>query len=236
MGEAIIETSLERKYGFYELAIGKKAVMAVTGVILVLYVIGHLAGNLQIYGGREMINRYAHFLHASEALLWAARAVLLTAVGLHILAAFQLWLLKRRARPVQYYKKDDVPFAYAARTMVWSGPIIAAFVAFHILHLTVGDIPGLPLQAMAGGYDVYHNIVVGFRHWEVSAAYIVAIVFLTLHMYHGIWSMFQSVGFSHPRYTPGLKRFSQVFSILLGAGYISIPVSVMLGVIGGGVR
>ncbi len=235
-GEAIFDTSVERKYGFYELYIGKKAVMAATGVILVLYVVGHLAGNLQIFGGREAINRYAHFLHANPGLLWVARVVLLAAVGLHILTSYQLWMMKRRARPVGYYKKDDVPSAYAARTMLWTGPIIAAFVVFHVLHLTVGNVPGLPLREVEGGYDVYYNIIVGFRHWAVSIAYIVAIVMLTLHLYHGIWSMFQSVGVSHPRYTPVLKRFSQGLSIVLAVGYISIPVAVMLGVIGGEVR
>ncbi len=234
--EAIIDTSLERTYGFYEVYIGKKAVMAATGVILVLYVVGHLAGNLQIFGGREVINRYAHFLHANPGLLWVARVVLLGAVGLHILSSYQLWIQKRRARPVGYYKKDDVPTAYAARTMLWTGPIIAAFVVFHVLHLTVGDVPGLPLKEVEGGYDVYYNIVVGFRHWAVSTAYIVAIAMLMFHLYHGIWSMFQSVGASHPRYTPLLKRFSQGLSIVLAAGFVSIPVAVMLGVVGQGVR
>lgn len=235
-GDAVISSELEHSYGFYEISIGKKAVMAVTGVILVLYVVGHLAGNLQLYGGREMINRYAEFLHASSGLLWSARTVLLLAVGLHIVTSYQLWRLKRRARPVKYYKKDEIAASYASRTMLWSGPIIAAFVVFHVLHLTVGDIPGLPLREVEGGYDVYYNVIIGFRHLSVSLAYIFAIVLLMLHLYHGVWSMFQSVGWNHPRFTPRLKRFAQVFSIVIAAGYISIPVAVLTGVIGGGVR
>jgi len=234
--DAIIDNRLERAYGFYEISIGKKAVMALTGLILVLYIIGHLAGNLQIYGGREMINRYAELLHASSGLLWFARVVLLGAVGLHIWSSFVLWLEKRRARPVKYQKKDEIAATYASRTMMWSGPIIGAFVVFHVLHLTAGDIPGLALARVDSGYDVYRNVITGFQHWWVSAAYIVAIVFLMLHLYHGIWSMFQSVGFNHPRYTPRLKRFAQLFSIALAAGYISIPVTIMLGLVGGGIR
>jgi succinate dehydrogenase / fumarate reductase cytochrome b subunit len=165
------------------------------------------------------------------------RLFLLTAVGLHILSSFQLWLLKRKARPVRYMKKDDVPTAYAARTMMWSGPIIAAFVVFHVLHLTVGNVPGLPLvERPQGGYDVYHNLIVGFRHVPVSAAYIFAVVLLTMHLYHGVWSMFQSVGVSHPRYTPMLKRLAHVVTIAIAAGYISIPVAVLLRIVGAEVQ
>lgn len=234
--DAIIDTKLERTYGFYGISIGKKAVMALTGLILVLYVIGHLAGNLLIYGGRAMINSYSELLHASSAALWTARVVLLLAVGLHIWMSFLLWLEKRRARPVQYHKHDYIAASYASRTMMWSGPIFGAFVVFHIMHLTVGDVPGLALARVDGGYDVFQNLVVGFRHWWVSAAYIVAVLVLMLHLYHGVWSMFQSVGLNHPRFTPRLKRFAQVFSIAIAAGYISIPLAVLTGVIGGEVR
>ncbi|MGE5489560.1 MAG: succinate dehydrogenase cytochrome b subunit [bacterium] len=234
--DAIVDTKLERTYGFYAIPIGKKAVMAFTGLILVFYVIGHLAGNLLIYGGRATINSYSEMLHASSAALWTARVVLLLAVGLHIWMTFSLWREKRRARPVQYHKKDFIVASYASRTMMWSGPIFAAFVVFHVMHLTVGDVPGLALARTDGGYDVYQNLVVGFRHWWVSAAYIVAVLLLMLHLYHGVWSMFQSVGLNHPRFTPRLKRFAQVFSIAIAAGYISIPLAVLTGVIGGEVR
>lgn len=210
--------------------------MAVTGVILFGYVAGHLAGNLQIYAGREVINRYAHFLHANPGLLWAVRVFLLAAVYLHILTSYQLWRMKRRARPVAYLKKDDVPAAYAARTMLWSGPIIAAFIVFHVMHLTVGNVPGLPLSEVEGGFDVYRNVVVGFRNPLVSISYIVAIVLLMMHLYHGLWSMFQSLGLSHPRYTPRIQTLAKAFSIILAIGFISIPVSVMLGLIGSEVR
>ena len=138
---------LHRAVRFYEATIGKKAVMAVTGVILFGYVIVHLIGNLQIYSpDRDQINRYAAFLHDPHNLipLWIARSILLAAVVMHIVASVQLWNLNRAARPVAYFKKSDVPTSYAARTMKWSGPIVAAFVIFHIMHLTVGSL--LPLR------------------------------------------------------------------------------------------
>jgi succinate dehydrogenase / fumarate reductase cytochrome b subunit len=238
MSGAAIEPAIERTYRLYDVSVGKKVVMAVTGVILFGYVVGHLAGNLQIFIGEgEQINRYAEFLHASPAALWAVRAVLLAAVGLHIISSVQLWLLKRKARPIPYVKKDDVPSAYAARTMMWSGPIIAAFVVFHVMHLTVGNVPGLALvERPEGGYDVYRNVIVGFRSWWVTASYVIAVVLLTTHLYHGIWSMFQSVGVSHPRYTPVLQKVAHAIAIAIAAGYISIPAAVLLGVIGAEVR
>jgi succinate dehydrogenase / fumarate reductase cytochrome b subunit len=216
---------------FYEAAIGKKAVMAVTGVVLFGYVLGHLLGNLQIYSSdRDQINRYAAFLHdpSLAGLLWTVRALLLAAVVLHITASVQLWNLKRAARPIGYVKKDDVPAAYAARTMMWSGPIIAAFVVFHVLHLTVGSV--LPLEELGPNHpNVRANLIGGFQHPAVAVFYIVAMVLLCLHLYHGLWSMFQSLGFSHPRFTPGLKRGAAIAAVLIAAFNISIPVAVLTG-------
>ncbi len=223
---AIAETSpLNRSIGFYEASIGKKAVMAVTGVILFGYVLGHLIGNLQIYAGAEQINRYARFLHSHPILLWIVRTGLLASVVLHITASVQLWLLKRRARPQAYVKKDDVPASYAARTMIWSGPIIAAFVIFHVLHLTTGSI--VEIKEL----DVHANVISGFQHPAIAIFYIIAMALLCLHLYHGLWSMFQSLGLNHPRYTPILKKFAAAFAWFVAIGNISIPVSVMLGVL-----
>lgn len=225
---------VNRAVRFYEAPIGKKAVMAVTGVILFGYVVGHLLGNLQIYSAdRDQINRYAAFLHdpSLAGLLWGVRALLLAAVLLHITASVQLWNLKRAARPVGYVKKDDVPASsYAARTMMWSGPIIAAFVVFHVLHLTVGSL--LPLQELGPNHpNVRANLIAGFQHPAVAIFYIVAMLLLCLHLYHGLWSMIQSVGFSHPRFTPRLKRIAAIVAVLIAAGNISIPVAVMAGLL-----
>jgi succinate dehydrogenase / fumarate reductase cytochrome b subunit len=218
---------LTRAVRFYEATNGKKVVMALTGVVLFGYVLAHLLGNLQIYMGPAQINAYAEFLHSKPGALWAARTVLLICVVWHIVAATQLWALNRAARPVSYAKKANVPSSYAARTMKWSGPIIAAFVVFHILHLTTGDVLPAEYQEL----QVYHNVTMGFSHLPVSIAYIVCMILLCMHLYHGLWSMFQSVGISHPRYTPWLKRFAKVFAIFICVGNISIPISVMLGIL-----
>jgi len=222
-----------RAIRFYDASIGKKAVMAITGVILFAYVLGHLLGNLQIYAAdHDQINRYAAFLHdpARAGLLWAVRGLLFISVVLHITASIQLWSLNRAARPIGYVKKDNVPSAYAARTMMWSGPIIAAFVIFHILHLTTGSV--LPLEELGPNRpNVRANVINGFQHPAVAAAYMVAMVLLCLHLYHGLWSMFQSVGLSHPRYTPGIKRVAAIAAILVAAGNISIPLTVITGLL-----
>ncbi len=229
----LVVNPINRAVRFYEAPIGKKAIMAATGVILFGYVVGHLLGNLQIYSSNpEQINHYAAFLHNPNnvAALWAVRLLLLLAVVLHIVASVQLWLLNREARPVRYVKKDDVPTSYAARTMIWSGPIVAAFVIFHILHLTVGSV--VPLREVAeNAPDVRYNVITGFQNPAISAFYIFAMILLCMHLYHGLWSMFQSVGLSHPRYTPWLKKGAAIVAILIAVGNISIPISVMTGLI-----
>ena len=229
---AIAINPVHRVVGFYEAPIGKKAIMALTGVILFGYVVAHLLGNLQIFGDPDQINKYAAFLHnpANAGLLWVARSALLVAVGLHVLASIQLWMLKREARPVAYVKKDDAAATYASRTMMWSGPIVGAFVIFHVLHLTVGAVA--PLQEIAPNEpNVYANVVAGFSNPAISAFYILAIVLLCIHLYHGLWSMFQSLGFSHPRYTPILKKGAAIFAILIAIGNCSIPIAVMTGLV-----
>jgi succinate dehydrogenase / fumarate reductase cytochrome b subunit len=232
MSSLAIDTSLKRTYGIYDVYIGKKLVMAVTGVILFGYVIAHLAGNLQIFLGPEQMNRYAGFLHSHENLLWVARAVLLASVGLHIWSAVLLWLQKRRARPVAYVKKGHLPPSYASRTMYWSGPIIAAFVIFHVLHLTVGAV-GLGFEEPTPGpagmqFHAYENVIHGFRHPLVSFAYMFAMALLSMHLYHGVWSMFQSVGLSHPKHSRLVKQAAHGIAWLIFLGYISIPIYVMV--------
>jgi len=218
---------------FYEASIGKKAVMAATGVILVGYVIAHLLGNLQIYSSDpQQINRYAALLHnpASAAALWAARSVLMAAVILHVVAAVQLWMQNRAARPQGYVKKKDVPSSYAARTMVWSGPIVGAFVVFHILHLTVGSV--LPVREIApNAPDVRWNVITGFQNPAVSGFYIFAMILLCMHLYHGMWSLLQSLGVNHPRYTPWIQKASALLAILVAVGNCSIPIAVLSGLL-----
>jgi succinate dehydrogenase / fumarate reductase, cytochrome b subunit len=218
----------ENRASFWGSTNGKKVVMAVTGAILFAFVIGHMAGNLQIFEGPAKLNAYGHFLHSIGELLWPVRIVLLLSVALHITATVQLALRKKKARPVGYSRKEAIASSYASRTMYWSGPIVLAFVIFHLLQFTAGYIhPGS--QFIEG--DVYHNVVAGFQVWWVSVWYIFAVSLLGLHLRHGLWSMFQSLGFNHPRHTPILKSAAVVIAVVIVLGYISIPISILLGIV-----
>jgi succinate dehydrogenase / fumarate reductase cytochrome b subunit len=210
---------------FYESTIGKKAIMAVTGLILFGFLILHMLGNLQIFLGPAVMDHYAETLHGTPELLWAARIILLISVVLHIWASIQLSAVKREARPVGYVKRANVSSSWASRSMMLSGPIIAIFVIFHLLHFTTGTIhPNfVPLHA-------YENVVSGFL-LPFALVYIVVMILVGFHLSHGIWSMFQSIGFSHPRYTPMIKKFAGVFAWILIAGFISVPIAVLTGLV-----
>lgn len=213
---------------FWQTTVGKKAVMAVTGIVLFGFVIGHLVGNLQIYEGPQRLNDYAALLKSHPGLLWFTRVLLLVSVVLHIWAAFQLWVLQREARPIEYRKKANLNSSYASRTMYWSGPIVFAFVIFHLLNFTFGTVHP---HANFVASNVYNNVVTGFQFWPVSGFYIIAMVLLCLHLYHGLGSIFYSLGFSHPRYTPWIQGIAKTVAMLIAAGYISIPVAVLFGLI-----
>jgi len=198
--------------------------MAVSGCILFLFVLGHLIGNLQIYEGPERLNQYAVLLRIEPPLLWTVRVVLLAMVLLHIWSAVQLAARNVTARPVGYQKKKATGSSYASRTMYWSGPIILAFVIYHLLDFTFGKVnphyePG----------NVYGNVVASFQVIPVAVFYIIAMLLLCLHLYHGLWSMFQSLGIAHPRYTPLLRKGAAVVATLIAVGNISIPVAVLSG-------
>ena len=211
---------------FYQESIGKKVVMAVSGLVLFGFVVGHLAGNLQVYLGPEVFNGYAAFLRATPALLWGTRFVVLAAVLLHIWSAIQLSLIKRSARPVGYARWTSMDTSYASRTMMWSGPILAAFIAYHLLHLTFGTVhPSFDHE------NVYQNFIVGFRSFPVVMAYSVSMVMLGMHLRHGIWSMFQTVGFSHATWTPWLKTAAWIVAVAIVLAYVSMPVAVLAGIL-----
>lgn len=218
-------------FAFYSTTVGKKLVMAVTGLILAVFVLGHMIGNLQIYQGPEKLNHYAQLLRVSMPLLWTVRLILLLSVLLHIVAAVQVTLQNWRSRPQKYavsaYQEADI----ASRTMIWGGLVIAAFVIYHLLHLTFGVAhPNYQHLATAPQVaDVYHNVVTGFQVPLVSIFYIVANVLLALHLYHGMWSWFQTLGFSHPKYNRARRVFATVYAVVIAVGNISIPVSVLAG-------
>jgi succinate dehydrogenase / fumarate reductase cytochrome b subunit len=214
--------------GFVWSSIGRKVVMATTGVILVGFVIAHMIGNLQVYIGPEAMNDYAawlrHVLHGAG--LWIARAVLLAAVLLHIWAATSLTLSSRRARSVGYRERKWREATYASRTMRWGGVILLLFVIYHILHMTTGTVH----QSFIEG-DVYHNFVAGFRVVPVSLFYIFAMLALGLHLKHGVWSMFQTLGVSHPRYIRAAHVLAWIVALVVVIGNISFPLAVLAGVV-----
>ena len=215
-----------RVQGFFSATIVKKAVMAITGFILFGFVTGHLLGNLQVFLGPERLNAYAAFLKSNLEILWGVRTVLLISVIAHIVVTVQLYSLKTKARPVAYVRKDNAHSTTASRSMYLTGPMIAAFIVYHLLHLTVGVV-----HPDFSDTDVYSNVVYGFQQWPVSLAYVVAIGLLCLHMSHGISSMFQTLGIAHPRHTPRIKFAARAIAILFFIGYISIPVAALTGLL-----
>lgn len=209
-------------------SIGRKVIMAVTGVVLFGFVIGHLVGNLQVYQGPEKLNAYAQALRHFPALLWAARIGLLLAVGLHIWSAASLTRSNRAARAHGYDRWDARSSTYASRTMRWSGVIVLLFVAYHLLHFTVGARFVHP-RFVHG--DVYHNVITGFQNPLVSIFYIVAMLALGLHLYHGAWSMLQTVGVSHPTLDRVRYALAATIAAVIVLGNISMPVAVLSGLI-----
>ncbi len=209
-------------------SIGRKAIMAVTGLLLYGFVVGHMIGNLQIYLGPEAINHYGvflrEFLHGAG--IWIARGGLLVAVALHIWAATTLTLSNWAARPVGYRQWQPRESTYASRTMVWSGPILAVFVLYHLAHLTWGNANPDFIEG-----DVFHNVVVGFANPYASAFYILAMLALGLHMYHGFWSMLHTLGLSHPRWDRVRRGFSLALAGVVVLGNISIPLAVLSGIV-----
>lgn len=214
-------------------AVFKKAIMAVTGVILFGWLVAHMAGNLKIFLGPAKFNHYAEFLREmgtpllpESGALWISRVVLLISVGLHIWAATALTLQNRRARPIDYQERHGVQLDYAARTMRVSGVLIAFYILYHLMDLTFGTVhagfvPG----------DPYANVVGGFQVLPVALVYIGANTLLGFHLYHGLWSFFQSLGWNHPAYNAWRRHFAITFSLVVSLGFISVPLAVLLGVV-----
>ena len=216
MGTAGVIPHQARPVTFWQSTNGKKVIMAVTGCMMFLFVIGHMLGNLQMFEAPEHINAYGHFLHNLGELLWIERGIMLLAIVLHITVTVQLALRSRAARPVGYSRKEAINSSYASRTMYWSGPIVLAFIIFHLLHFTAGVIHP---QAQFVEGDVYDNVVSGLQGLVGFAlVHLCGFGLLGLHLSHGIWSMFQSVGLAGKRQTPLLKKAAQAIAILIVPG------------------
>jgi succinate dehydrogenase / fumarate reductase cytochrome b subunit len=215
--------------------VGRKILMAVTGVVLILFVIGHMVGNLKVYMGREAFNHYAEGLRTFGApffgesqLLWLIRIFLLVCVLLHIWAAITLSARSRAARPVGYrrYQGNELVFSYASRTMLWGGVLLVLFIIYHLMHFTIGNAHP---DFVAG--DAYHNFVTGFQQWPIAAVYILAMLALGLHLYHGLWSMLQTLGANNARYNHLRRPIALVLALAVVLINISFPVAVLAGVL-----
>lgn len=211
----------------------KKAVMAVTGVVLYGFVLGHMVGNLKAFQGSAKFNHYAEFLREMgspilphEGALWIARLGLLACLVLHVVAAWQITQAQRRARPESYAVRRAVQMDWASRTMGWSGLVILVYVIFHLMHLTIGNVhpdfvPG----------DAYRNLTVGLGQPVIAIFYVVAAGLLGLHLYHGLWSLFQTLGLDHPRYNRWRRTFAIVFAVTISLGFMAVPIATLIGVL-----
>src|SRR5689334_18870198 len=217
-------------------SLGKKYVMAVSGFVMFLFVIGHLAGNLQIFLGPEAINRYGHFLQSNAEILWPARIVLLLMLVLHVWSAVKLSAENKAARPIPYGAWQPVGSSYASRTMLMSGIIIFVFIIYHLLHFTVQtqyiNLTGKDFTTFVDPekrHDIFQMMVVGFSNIWVSGFYILGMALLCLHLSHGVSSMFQSIGWKNKAYGPLLDKLARIIAILIFIGYSSIPLAILMG-------
>ncbi len=223
-------------------SLGKKYIMAVTGGVLLLFVVGHLVGNLQFFLGPEAINRYGHFLQSNPELIWPARITLILMVVLHGWSAITLSLENNAARPVSYAAYQPLGSTYASRTMLVSGLIVFVFIIYHLLHYTA-QVQYINLTGQSfvdftdpeRRHDIFKMMVVGFSNRWVSGFYILGLGLLCLHLSHGASSIFQSLGWKNEAYRPFLDKAAQVLAVVIFIGYISIPMAILLGY-GAGVR
>jgi len=213
---------------FYGSMVGKKFVMGVTGLIGVGFVILHSVGNLLVFRGPAAINGYSLFLKSTGELLWALRIILIVAVVLHVIAAIQLTIQSRAARPVGYTKHETQVATISSRTMRWGGALLLVFIIFHILHFTTGTIRP---AGMFSSDDVYANVVYSFRVWWVALFYVVAMIALGLHLFHGAWSSMRSIGVSPPSPQPLHQRISLAIAVFVWAAFTAIPVAVFSGIV-----
>ena len=216
---------------FVRSSIGAKVFMALSGAAMFGFVLVHMLGNLQVYLGPEPYNAYAAFLKGTPELLWAARAVLLGSVAVHVASGLRLAALNRAARPHDYVAKRFTKASMSSRTMVLSGLVVLSFIVYHLLHFTLGvtDPAHYHLVDSHGRHDVYAMFVHGFRNPYVSVSYIVAMTLLGAHLHHGVTSLFQTLGFNGPRFSRVIELFGPSFAAIVVLGNVSMPISVMMG-------
>ncbi|MBX7138836.1 MAG: succinate dehydrogenase cytochrome b subunit [Oligoflexia bacterium] len=225
-------------FGFYKTTVGKKIVVASTGVVLFLFVLGHMAGNLKAFmgfnaaSGRYKLDEYGEFLRTmghevmgNYTALWIVRVVLLLCLLLHLITIVQLQYQKQRARPIGYAKREYDCATYAARSMFLGGLLLLIFIVYHLLHLTTGTLHFRGFEEGA----VYSNVVTAFNQPLIVAGYLVAMLILSMHLFHGVWSMFQTLGLDTPQRNKLLRTIAAAASVIIGLGFASVPIAVASG-------
>ncbi len=223
---AVVPPRASRLAALWRSHVGRKALMAVTGIVLFVFVLVHMLANLQAFQG-SALDRYAEQLRVFPVLLWTARGVLLLAAAVHVAAGLDLWVARRKARPVAYRDFDAEGSTAASRTMIWSGLLVLGFVVYHLLDITFGVVnpdfrPG----------EVLHNVVVSFGRVTAVVFYVAAVIGLGFHLWHGLWSTFQSLGVSNRAFTPGIQKTAAALATLLTVGFAAVPLAVLFGVLG----
>jgi len=218
---------MKRLWVLWDSAVGKKVIMAITGLIMVAYLITHVLANLLVFQGPVNINAYSAFLHGTGGALWAARLVLLAALVLHVVAAVQLSNRRFEARPIGYAGgRQPQVSTWASRSIRWGGALILAFLVYHILHFTIGTAH----PSFVDG-DPYHNVATGFHSLPVVALYLIAMGMVGLHLYHGVWSSGRSLGMSPPSPNPLRRTVALVLAVFIWLGFTVIPLAVYAGVV-----
>jgi len=220
---------MHRVVALYRSSVGKKILMAFTGFIWFGFLVGHMAGNLKAFQGAGVFDTYAHHLRTIgepilpyKGFLWAFRAVMFLAFVIHVLLSWQTSRQSWAARTTKYKKQENLNFDFASAWMRWGGVLILIFIVFHILHMTTGQ---LHPDFQEG--NAYHNLVTGLSNPWVAGIYILAMVAIGFHLYHGVWSLFQTVGANHPKYTGWRRPFAVLVSVVIFLGFVSIPVAVL---------
>jgi succinate dehydrogenase / fumarate reductase cytochrome b subunit len=226
-GTAAPAAGRSRLRAFWDSSIGKKIVIGATGLVLVAFIVFHMAGNLQVFLGRDVFNKYSAILHTSEELLWLVRVILLVSVVLHIVAAYQLTMRDRAARPVGYARREPQVSSLASRLMRIGGVIILIFIPVHLLNFTTGDWH----PDFAHG-DVYGNVIYAFEAWPLLAVfYVVATAFVGFHLYHGVWAMLRTLGVAKPSPDPQRRRAISALAWVVTLGFLAIPAAIVLGLL-----
>jgi succinate dehydrogenase / fumarate reductase cytochrome b subunit len=213
-------------------SIGRKVVMAITGLLMVLFVVGHLLGNLSIFAGANGINTYAEKLHSLAAVVWATRIVMLTAVGFHLVISILITLENSRATPTTYAVDRRLRATFAGKNMIWTGLFLGVFIVAHLFHFTFRSFPGMVLvQDALGRFDVFAMVADAFSHVTTAVVYLIAMLSLYFHLSHGIQSTFQSLGLNNPKTMPGFVKFGGALSVIFLLGYGAIPVAIFFSLI-----